>query len=325
MRVVGRLLVRSWPVRTWRTFRELFRGVRVHPTSVFLGGSRISLGRGTAVGPRCRFNAMTRGTIEVGMHCWFDTDVDLQTNSTLQIGEGSTIQRRCSIQGRSRLGRGCILAPNVFISSGTHPFREVPHLPIREQEAMIKNDAQRVSELDSPVWIQDDCWLGTNVVVCPGVVIGKGSVVGANAVVLRDVPPYSVVAGVPARVVGKRLEWCPPESVSASRAEDQTYVLAGRWMSGESTDVNGWAARAGDPVHIALSRGSVAILEYFAKTSVSISVNGMEHELIAGRGALKVMLAEESPACDISTVRIESTSKSPSPAFVIVGARIGTV
>jgi tRNA1(Val) A37 N6-methylase TrmN6 len=66
----------------------------------------------------------------------------------------------------------------------------------------------------------------------------------------------------------------------------------------------------------------VAILEYFAKTSVCIQVNGREYELTAGRGALKILLAEESPACDISTVRIESTSKSPSPTFVIVGARI---
>lgn len=322
LRIVRRLLAGSWPVRLWRAVHGLFRGLRLHPTVVFLGGSRISLGRGTAVGPRCRFDAMTGGTIEVGPRCWFDSDVDLQTESAIHIGEGSTVQRRCSIQGQSRLGRGCILAPNVFISSGTHPFREIPHLPIRQQEAILASDVRRARALDRPVWIQDDCWLGTNVVVCPGVVIAKGSVVGANSVVLEDVPPYSVVAGAPARVVGKRLEWHPPASVSATIAEDQIYVLAGRWVAGESGDVSGWVAGVDDPIHIALRRGSTATIEYFAHASACIRVNDRDHEFTAGRGTLKVLLTGDLAASDTSTLRIESTSASPFPEFVILGASI---
>ena len=53
----------------------------------------------------------------------------------------------------------------------------------------------------SKVTIEEDCWLGTGAIILPGVTIGQGSIVGAGAVVSRDVPPCSVVAGVPARVI----------------------------------------------------------------------------------------------------------------------------
>ena len=52
-----------------------------------------------------------------------------------------------------------------------------------------------------PVTIGDDCWIGANVVICPGVTIGMGCVIGAGSVVTRDVPPDSFAAGNPARVI----------------------------------------------------------------------------------------------------------------------------
>ncbi|MEX6502162.1 acyltransferase [Pseudomonas zhanjiangensis] len=158
---------------------------------------------------------------------WLSNDVEIETATKVYIGEGTSIQRRCTINGAVRIGVGCIFAPNVFVSSGTHPFREVPWLPIREQEKRIIAANGSLASLDRPVWIQDDCWLGINVVVCPGVTIGKGSVVGANSVVVRDVAPYSVVAGAPAKVIGQRLEWCPKQSISADCAEDAPYVISG--------------------------------------------------------------------------------------------------
>jgi acetyltransferase-like isoleucine patch superfamily enzyme len=273
------------------------------------------------VGDRCRFNTFENGKIEVGSRCWFDTDVDLQSNGALKIGDGSTIQRRCSIQGRSRLGRNCILAPNVFISSGTHPFRIVPHLTIREQEALIASDARRLEQFDHPVWIQDDCWLGTNVVICPGVVVGKGSVVGANSVVLDDVPPYSVVAGAPAKVVGQRLDWRPPDAVSASRDEDQVYVLAGCRVPGQSGQVRGWIPDIDDPVCIVLASGSSAVIEYLAMAPARMRVNGQERELTAGHGSFRVPLADGEGPRECSMIRLELASTSTSPAFVIISAR----
>ncbi|MCX4175796.1 DapH/DapD/GlmU-related protein [Paraburkholderia madseniana] len=55
-----------------------------------------------------------------------------------------------------------------------------------------------------PIDIEEDCWLGARVTVLGGVTIGKGSVIAAGSVITRDVPPFSIVAGVPGRVVGSR-------------------------------------------------------------------------------------------------------------------------
>lgn len=68
-------------------------------------------------------------------------------------------------------------------------------LPIREQGVTREG-----------IIIEDDCWLGSGVKVLDGVTIGKGCVIGANSVVTKDIPPYSVAVGAPARVIKKRGE-----------------------------------------------------------------------------------------------------------------------
>jgi acetyltransferase-like isoleucine patch superfamily enzyme len=120
------------------------------------------------------------------------------------IGAGTTIQRRSTINGNVTIGIECLLAPNVFISSGTHPFRLVPQMPIREQERLVASGALQFEGADKPVVIEDDCWLGANVVINPGVTVGRGCIVGANSVVTKNVAPYTVVAGVPAKKIGER-------------------------------------------------------------------------------------------------------------------------
>jgi acetyltransferase-like isoleucine patch superfamily enzyme len=213
------------PVRWWRTLVGLARGRRLHPSALLLGGNdRIILGRGCSIGARTRLLPLGKGRVVIGDGVWLSSDVEVETDAEVIIGAGTTIQRRCTINGATRIGRGCIFAPSVFVSSGTHPFREWPHLPIRAQEARIAAEGR---SMDRAVWIQDDCWLGTHVVVSPGVTIGKGSVVGANSVVTRDVPPYSVVAGVPARAIAVRLDWAPPSDLNFADARALVYSLDG--------------------------------------------------------------------------------------------------
>jgi len=77
------------------------------------------------------------------------------------------------------------------------------------------------------VVIEDDCWVGVNSVVMPGCKIGRGVVVGANSIVTRDIEPYTVVAGAPAVALKKRLQFAPPEEISAERATDMPYFYAG--------------------------------------------------------------------------------------------------
>ena len=86
-----------------------------------------------------------------------------------------------------RIGDGVMIAPGVTLTTTGHPV----HPALRE-------DFRRFSE---PIVIEDRVWIGSNVVVLPGVRIGYGAVIGAGSVVTHDVPPLSVAVGSPCRVI----------------------------------------------------------------------------------------------------------------------------
>jgi galactoside O-acetyltransferase len=88
-----------------------------------------------------------------------------------------------------RIGDGVMIAPSVTLTTTGHPVH-----PARRE------DFGRFSE---PIVVEDKVWIGSNVVVLPGVRIGHGSVIGAGSVVSRDVPPMTVAVGTPCRVVRK--------------------------------------------------------------------------------------------------------------------------
>ncbi|KAF1941257.1 trimeric LpxA-like protein [Clathrospora elynae] len=94
------------------------------------------------------------------------------------------------------IGNRCMFGPNVSIFAATH-----------ESEVQSRRDNV---EYGRPVVIGDDCWVGGNVVILPGVTIGKGVTVGTMSVVTKDVPDFCVVMGQPARVV-KKVQEVEPE------------------------------------------------------------------------------------------------------------------
>jgi acetyltransferase-like isoleucine patch superfamily enzyme len=113
---------------------------------------------------------------------------------TLSIGDKSVLGRNVSINCYLdvEVGAAALFADDIFVSDFDHNFARLD-VPIKDQ-GIAK----------SRVRIEPDVWLGTKVTVRRGVVIGTGSVVGANAVVSRDLPPYCVAVGVPARVIKDR-------------------------------------------------------------------------------------------------------------------------
>lgn len=112
----------------------------------------------------------------------------------LKVGNNSSIGPYSYIgcSGYIELGDNVMMSPRVSIYSENHNFSQ-SDIP------MIQQGITR-----SFVKIEDDCWLAANSVILAGVTVGKGSVVAAGSIVTKDVPPYSIVAGNPARIIKNR-------------------------------------------------------------------------------------------------------------------------
>ncbi|QEM09924.1 acyltransferase [Mucilaginibacter rubeus] len=105
------------------------------------------------------------------------------------IGEGSGVGISTVIIGPVKIGNFSMTAQHVVISGLNHGYQDVS-IPPRHQKVTTKQ-----------ITIDDNVWIGANCVVTAGVTIGKHSVIGAGSVVTRDIPPYSVAVGNPAKVI----------------------------------------------------------------------------------------------------------------------------
>ncbi len=104
------------------------------------------------------------------------------------IGENSVLGQTDEIQ----IGNNVLIGPQIMIFTQNHNFRDRSKL-IREQGGS-----------PSPVFIEDDVWIGARVTILAGVRIGTGSVIAAGAVVTKSFPSYSIIGGVPAKLIGTR-------------------------------------------------------------------------------------------------------------------------
>lgn len=123
----------------------------------------------------------------------FQNRIYIGNGKNVKIGFHCQINENVFIQGGD-IGNNVMIAPNTAILNSTHNFE-------RTDIPMIEQGAERYN---NPV-IEDDVWLGRNVIVMPGVRIGKGSIIAAGAVVTKDVEPYSVMGGVPAKKIKTRV------------------------------------------------------------------------------------------------------------------------
>lgn len=94
------------------------------------------------------------------------------------------------------IGDRCCFGPNVTIVTPVHPM-----LPEERASILDENGEPQHMCYAKPVSIGNDCWLGANVVVCPGVRIGDGCVIGAGSIIVKDIPPRTFAAGNPCRVI----------------------------------------------------------------------------------------------------------------------------
>ena len=138
-------------------------------------------------------------TAKIGKSSNVHATVILRQANNIEIGEGCLINHNNVLQAgkvnaKIRIGNYVHTGANVMIIAFNHAFdtREKP---------TIKQDYY-----DASVIIEDDVWIGAGTIILKGVRIGRGSVIGAGSVVTRDIPPYSLAAGNPCRVIRKITE-----------------------------------------------------------------------------------------------------------------------
>ena len=137
---------------------------------------------------------LREGRLELGEHVLFEPDVWLTSPAPgrIRIGGGSFLNLGVQVAAVElvEIGAHCMLANGCFVTDGSHRFDD-PDRPVPWQGFTSKG----------PTRIGDNVWCGAHVVVTSGVTIGERCVIGANSVVTRDLPPFSIAAGAPARVL----------------------------------------------------------------------------------------------------------------------------
>lgn len=121
---------------------------------------------------------------------------DYGCNTTFGQYSGANLNFTCLDACPVTIGDNVLIGPNVTLATPMHPL-----LP-EERNVRQRTDGSVYNlEYARPIVIENDCWLASNVVVCGGVTIGEGSLIGAGSVVTRDIPPHSLAAGNPCRVI----------------------------------------------------------------------------------------------------------------------------
>jgi len=142
--------------------------------------------------------ALREGRLEIGANVLLEPGVwiTMPGAARVRIGAGAFLNMGVMVASQElvEIGKHCMLANGCFVSDAGHRFDD-PEKPITWQGFESKG----------PTRIGENCWLGANVVVTSGVTIGERCVIGANSVVTRDVEPFSIAAGAPAKTI-RRIE-----------------------------------------------------------------------------------------------------------------------
>lgn len=149
------------------------------------------------------------------------------------FAEGTILYEPCSIGNynyfapytlayNAKIGNYCSIGPGCRIGLAEHDIHAI------STRACINNGKEEMQLFDyeHPSVIGNDVWLGANVVIKQGVKIGDGAVIGANAVVIKDIPPYAVAVGIPAKVVKYRFEPQRIHELVSSQWFDNNYLEA---------------------------------------------------------------------------------------------------
>jgi acetyltransferase-like isoleucine patch superfamily enzyme len=179
-------------------FGHMGKAVYIQEGSEFLNTSCIEVGNGVFILKGVRIDARghqnNRVYLNDGSVIERNVSIGYLEDSYIEIGKETFIGPSVCVAGPGdiKIGKRCLIAANSVIYANHHTFATFAGSikPIQYQGITPKG-----------IVIEDDCWLGHGVAVLDGVTIGEGSVISAGAVVTKDVPPFSVAVGSPARVI----------------------------------------------------------------------------------------------------------------------------
>jgi acetyltransferase-like isoleucine patch superfamily enzyme len=182
--------------------------LQFRPTVLFLGSgvvmrtaSMCRFGKGVTLENGVMIDGLSRRGIVLGNQVYIGPHSIIRSGGMHNLGQGLIMGSNCSCDAWCFFGAGGMITIGHNVIIGQHAsFHAETHLhasteiPIRSQGVEAR-----------PITIEDDCWIGANVTILGGAQIGKGSIVAAGAVVRGSFPPFSVIGGVPAKVIKSRL------------------------------------------------------------------------------------------------------------------------
>ncbi|OXA71995.1 acetyltransferase [Flavobacterium aquidurense] len=147
-------------------------------------------GKGAIIRRRTRMDVVPWNRFELGINSTIE-DFSAINNGvgSVIIGNQTKIGLSNTIIGPVTIGNDIRLAQNITLSGLNHNYEDIS-IPIHEQGVST-----------APISIEDNTWIGANVVVLAGVTIGRHSIIAAGSIVTKDIPPYSVAVGNPARII----------------------------------------------------------------------------------------------------------------------------
>ena len=163
--------------------------------------SKIATGKSVTIGDYVQINALSKQGISIGNNVSILNNCIIECTGVIRnLGEGLVIGNNVGIaqngfiqvRGKVVIEDNVIFGPNVSIFSENHVF-ENPDLPVN-----VQGESRKGVKIESGVWI------GTRAVILDGVTVGKNSIVAAGSIVSKNVPRYSIVGGIPAKVIKMR-------------------------------------------------------------------------------------------------------------------------
>lgn len=145
-------------------------------------------------GDYIRYNIIKKMFQKIGLNSIISRNVKIVYPQGIEIGDYVNITRNVTLDGRGgiKIGSDTLVGFESIILTSSHNYKQ-KNMLVREQ-----------GMFQAPVAIGKDVWIGTRVIILPGVTIGDGAVIGANSVVSKDVKPNTVVAGTPAKFIKER-------------------------------------------------------------------------------------------------------------------------